>query len=74
MSKDSSLCPCGCGRMVSVVKNPPNRFEQFCKEIESGPFSILSMSAKDEIKQYIRLSLEDGYCRGFHAGATKGEK
>jgi hypothetical protein len=67
--EDNSLCHCGCGQLARLVKNPINRFEQFCKEIEAGPFSILS--AKDEIKQYIRLSMEDGHRRGFHSGYQK---
>jgi hypothetical protein len=45
-----------------------SKFDQFCREIENGPFSILSVSAKDQIKAYIRLAMEDGFDRGVKYG------
>jgi hypothetical protein len=50
-----------------------SKFEQLCNEVESGPFSILSDKAKDEIKRYIRVALADGYDRGLAEGKAQPE-
>jgi len=43
------------------------KFEEFCNEIEAGPFSILSTAAKDRIKTMILKGMEDAYDRGKEA-------
>jgi hypothetical protein len=75
--KPFAPCPCGCGQIHSatgtLLHEQDSTFHRYCKEIDAGPFSILSERAKDEIKTYIRLAMEDGYKRGFHAGHARGQ-
>jgi hypothetical protein len=42
-------------------------FDSLATEVDSGPLSVLSDSAKDRIKAMIHIAMEDGYNRGYKA-------
>ena len=46
-------------------------FERICDDIDGGGLSILSDKARDHIKNWVRISMEDGYNRGYEAGYKK---
>lgn len=50
-----------------------SKLDRFNREIDKR-YSILSASARDDIKTYVRLAMTDGYDRGVEFGKSLGKK
>ena len=54
-------------KMAAPTTPEPSVFDQICKEINEGSFSILSDKAKDRIKMLVQWAITDAYNRGRDA-------